>query len=465
MDVCINNSPKKLKAFECQPFTLLVGVICGSLAQIKPLLNDIDNLASLSFLNNIEVYVLANGERTENVDTLLKKVFSSSGSPAFRVLNEVKIGRIIPISHARSRLQKAVGIRMSELESVYAWILDDDMRIPQDAKEYLTWLPAFKLKGVDALIGTFNGSSPNPPAHGLRVQVNDLVQNLEWFRSLASSSELPDRSKENSYFRSTFPDYYYDLSRKHRQHLDKAYWVIPEFKGETVEQARNRVLSSLDKILTGEPFFRPLINSTSNSPLSDSQPSCNRGGNTFILNYRLLTLTPNATFVTNGEVNRRSDMIWAIINTYHHKFIVHFVSFPVYHHRFVNCSTDINLDKTISEVRGAAMYAAMVNFFEDHPGVNWGDLISNFNEALINYSEYLESRINAYKDNFMVIETLLEILESENNEDINSFIFKVRSWINDDNLCNFINKIKESSNTVCIKEFINQVSKQIELFK
>lgn len=465
MDVCIKDKTKKLKAFKCQPFTLVIGVICGSLAQIKPLLNDIDNLTSLSFLNKIEVYALANGERSENVKTLLKEVFSSSGSPSFKVLSEVKIGEVTPISHARSILQKAVGIRMSELESVYAWILDDDMRIPQDAKEYLTWLPAFKLKGIDALIGTFNGSSPNPPAHGLRVQINDLVHNLEWFKTLAPSSELPDRSMENSSFRSTFPDYYYDLSRKHSQHLDKAYWVIPDFKGETVEQARNRILSNLDKILTGEPFFRPLITSTSSNPLSDSQPSCNRGGNTFILNYRLLTLTPNATFVTNGEVNRRSDMMWAIINTFHHKFIIHSVFFPVYHHRYVNCRTDIDLDKTVSEVRGAAIYAAMVKYFEEHPIVDWEDLSSNFDEVLINYSEYLEDRMNAYKYNFMVIEELLEILESERDEYINEFIVKVRSWVNSDNLYNFLNRVKRSSDTFSVKEFINQVSRQIEIFK
>lgn len=457
--------PKKLEAFECQPFTLIVGIICGSVTQIKPLLNDIDNLASLSFLNNIEVYVLANGEPTESVNALLKGVFSSPGSPVFRVLSEVKIGAVIPISHARSRLQKAVGSRMSELESVYAWILDDDMRIPKDAEEYLTWLPAFKLKGVDALIGNFNGSSPNPPAHGIRVQVNDLVHNLKWFKSLAPSSQLPDRSSENFYFRSKFSDYYYDLSRKHCQHLDSAYWVVPEFKGETVEQARNRVLSNLDKILTGEPFLRSLINLTSSAPLSDSQPSCNRGGNTFILNYRLLTLTPNATFVTNGEVNRRSDMIWAIINTYRYKFAIHSVSFPVYHHRFVNCSTDINLDKTISEVRGAAVYAAMVKFFKDHSGVDWRDLNTRFDETLVNYLEYLEARVDAYKDNFIAIEKMLLILELENNENINKFIFKVRSWVNDDNLFELINRIKGSNNTVCVKEFINQIGRQIDLFK
>jgi len=461
------NRYKKLKPYDGESFSLIIGVICGSTIQIRPLLDDINNLRNLSFIINIEVIILANGENSSDVSKLLSEVFSSSNSPVFSVFSEEQEDLILPIGQARSKLQKIVGIRMDDSISTYAWILDDDMRIPKEANTYLTWLPAFKKNGVDVLIGNFNGSSPNPPAHGIRTQLNDLIHNLTWLNNLSDCSELPDRSYENELFRLEYPDYYYDLSRKHKTHLDKAYWITPKFKGETVKDARQRILENVDKILTGEPFLRPLITVISTDPLTDSYPSCNRGGNTFVLNSKALTLTPNAILLTNGEENRRSDMIWAIINSYYHNFKIHAVSFPVYHHRYVNISANFSLDKTISEIRGAALYAAMFNFFQQEPQPEWRLLQSNNKEISDLYYEYINTRLTIYKENFKVVSNLLDKIEFEHkevNKVLDSCICKLRKWVSTENLEQITRMVDASNKTVDIEGFLKSINNQINSF-
>lgn len=459
---------EQLYSNKCDPFTLLIGVICGSTVQIRPLLDDIYNLKRLSYLKSIEVFILANGETPTDVIALASEIFGGINTPTFRVIGDGLDDNILPIGQARSKLQKVIGYRMECITSSYAWILDDDMRIPNVADKYLTWLPEFKSKGIDVLIGNFDGGSPNPPAHGIRVQLNDLIHNFNWLDELHDNSELPDRSLENKFFRLEYPDYYYDLSRKHKKHLDMPYWVIPEFEGETVKHARQRIIENVDKILTGEPFLRPLITSVSTNPIADSKPSCNRGGNTFILTPEALTLTPNTTLLTNGEENRRSDMIWAIINRYYHNLKIHAVSFPVYHHRYINVSTHYNLDKTVGEIRGAALYAAMFTFFEEQPHSDWN--FSEDNSGIISdlYLSYIQSRLNIYKQNFESINKLLDKLESElasNNNSTVPFLCAIREWVSTENFDEIEKAVFISNETVDLEGYLHTLVDQIRSFK
>ena len=452
-----------LEASACEAFSLVIGVICGSIVQIKPLLNDINNLRKLTFLKGIEVVIVANGETYSDVFNLLSEIFLSPDQVIFTVIGGEQKEIILPIGQARTKLQKFVGLRMEKTSS-YSWILDDDMRIPLEAATYLTWLPAFKSEGVDVLIGSFDGASPNPPAHGIRVQVNDLVHNLNWLNGLSDCDVLPNRSHENKEFRSRYSDYYYDLSRKHKKHLDEPYWITPEHDRETVWDARQRMIENIDKILTGEPFLRPLMTSIPIDPLSASQPSCNRGGNTFILTSKALTLTPNAILLSDGEENRRSDMIWAIINRYYHNLKIHAVSFSVYHHRYVNVNKNFNFHKTISEIRGAALYAAILSFFKEQPDPKWKLLQLNIKKITDLYYQYIERRLSIYKENFLVINNLLDTLEVEFKEVINvkkTCLDSIREWVSQDNL----QKISTvSTEKIDVEDFILSVNGQINSF-
>lgn len=416
---------------------------------------------------DIEVHVLANGDKCTDINSFLKRIFCEPDSPIF-IVHESGQNSILPIGQARSKLQKLVGTRMKNQESSYAWILDDDMRIPGEASTYLTWLPAFKDRGIDVLVGNFNGGSPNPPAHGIRVQLNDVIHNLKWLNSLPDDGKLPNREHENKQFRLKYPDYYYDLSRKHREHLEMPYWIVPEYDGETVGDAKQRIIENLGKILTGEPFLRPLDVPVSKHPLEDSEPSCNRGGNTFILTAEALTETPNAIMLTNGEENRRSDMIWAIINKYYHNFIIHSISFPVHHHRYVNVSLGFSLSKTISEIRGSALYAAMLSFFRSHYKPSWEQLKNNGSKVSNFYFEYINNRLNLYEDNFKKINIQLDLIESKYMSDEINFkdvINILRDWTSTENLECIKKLVIEASSSIDIEGFLKSLDHQIESFR
>jgi hypothetical protein len=456
----------QLVIHKCDPYTLFIGVICGSAKQIQPLLEDINRLSTKSFLQSIGVHILLNGETEESLGKVISQIYQKTSRTTFNIIKNEDIEQILPIGSARSVLQKELGHKMDMVENSIVWILDDDMRIPEISERYLTWLPQFKSKGIDVLIGNFEGGSPNPPAHGIRVQLNDLLHNLIWFDGLNDNDELPGRSAANASFRAKYPDYYYDLSRKHIEHLNEPYWVIPSFKGESVLEARIRVVDNLDKILTGEPFLRPLIVSVPSNPIDASIPSCNRGGNTFVLNSKALTLTPNAVLLSNGTENRRSDMIWAIINRYYHQLNIRAVSFPVYHNRYLNINTEINLEKTVGEIRGSALYAALQSHFDLIPNSSWNFLVDECDTIHKLYQEYIERRLTLYEKNFKACNELLDQLDSDYStlgKEITDFTMKVRKWVSLSNLEN-IRNICDSKSSENLSLFLKSIQSQIEKF-
>jgi hypothetical protein len=455
---------QQLVAHNCNPYTLLVGVICGSAKQIAPLLDDINNLSTKSFIQVIETHILLNGVSRESLDHAISEVNEKSSQITFNIIEKKDIEGTLPIGRARSILQKELGYRMDIVENSFVWILDDDMRIPKIAESYLTWLPLFKSEGIDVLIGNFEGSSPNPPAHGIRVQLNDLFNNLKWFDELNDHEILTDKSRDNERFRKKYPDYYYDLSRKHTEHLKETYWVVPAYRNETVQNARERILGSLDKILTGEPFLRPLVVSVPNNPIEASIPSCNRGGNTFVFNSSALKHTPNTVLLSNGSENRRSDMIWAIINRYYHGLKIQAVSFPVYHYRFISLNNEINLEKTVGEIKGSAVYAALHSFFDEGLKSSWCFRTDECEMIYRLYQKYIEGRLLLYKENFIGCEKLLDQIDKEYSKygnRITQFISQVKKWINCSSL-EYIDKTSKSETFENLSMFLNSIKPQID---
>ena len=284
------------------------------------------------------------------------------------------------------------------------------MRIPQSAVQYLTWLPKFHDAGIDVLIGNFSGSSPNPPLHGIRGQLHDVLTNLEWLSQLNDSGLLPGRSVENRAFRNAFPDYYYDLSRKHTNHLQETMWIEPGPEIHNVADGQRFIVEAFPRLLTGEPYLRPLIVNLPKSPLDEAIPSCNRGGNTFVFNPKALTETPNFVLLSDGKENRRSDMLWAIVNVYTKDMDIRAVSFPVHHHRTIGNSHSLNIEKTIAEIRGAGLYAGLLKCLRQNP------------ESLAThtvYSEmkdYIHQRLSLYEANFAASRDLLSELKRKHPE-------------------------------------------------
>jgi len=366
------------------PYKLFIGVISGDAIKILPLLNSIAEFTKCSFLSNVSTLILCNGCTESSIQDTLRN--SIRPLPHVQIISEAKqtedaenglfgidlekrpYGRV-GIAHARSMLQKYVGLKCEEVTDSFAWILDDDMRLDVRAESYLAWLPTFKDAGIDVLVGQYEGSSPNPPLNGLRGQLLDLLNNLKWIDNLPNHIELPDRSKENKKLRELYPDYYYDLSRKHTAHVEAPFWLEPIYCSETVAEARARLFINAPLLITGYPLTRGIQPTCPSDPIFTARDTVNRGGNTFILKSHALTKTPNLSPKINDRETRRSDMVWSIINKYHYGLKIKSVPFPILHTGRVQNTKTLNLDKVADEIMGSSLYAGLQDFLsknEDH---------------------------------------------------------------------------------------------------
>jgi len=366
-------------------FTLTIGVITGEPDKLLPLLNSITALERQEYIQAVNTIVLCNGCS----ESSLKLVINMSKRPvgAIRIISEQQQNKDaeaglfgsdltyrpsgqVSIAFARSMLQKYVGLACAKSAESYAWILDDDMRLDNRALQYLPWLPKLKQNGIDIIIGQYEGASPNPPLNGLRGQLLDLVHNIRWLDTFPQDSELPNKSTENDKLRNRYPDYYYDLSRKHTAHIEAPFWLEPAYEGETVAEAKRRLIAFAPSILSGYPLTRGIIPLCSESPLDLLKDTVNRGGNTFILNPKALTHTPNVALTINGRAVRRSDMMWAIVNKFHHGLCIKGAPFPVLHTGRVQNEKMFDIEKVQDEILGSTLYAGLQDFLSTKPGHN-----------------------------------------------------------------------------------------------
>jgi len=364
------------------PLRLYVGVITSDPSMLKPLLDGLVSLAASAAIEKLAVLVLDNGSPPGETSAVLQGARDVGLDVA--IIDEARQGLDaaaggfgsalrnrpqgqVGIAMARTMLQRYLGSVLAADTGSFGWVLDDDMRVDARAHAYLRWLPAFREQGVDALIGAYEGASPNPPLNGLRVQLVDLLHNLHWLRSLPDDMVLPDRTAENALLRTRYPDYYYDLSRKHTGHLEMPHWLEPAVPGETVRETYSRLLNGAVGLLNGNPLTRPVIATQYSDPLVSAKDSVNRGGCTFILNHRALSETPNTITAVRGREARRSDMVWAIVNRHYRRMTIKAVAFPVHHIGRVNTTPSLNLEKVQGEIIGSTLYAGLTEFLRTRP--------------------------------------------------------------------------------------------------
>jgi glycosyltransferase involved in cell wall biosynthesis len=365
-----------------KPFSLYVGVITSDPPTLLSLLRSMLRLQQSASISNLSILILDNGSsraelqevvRLATLDGLTVAVVSEfqqrkdAAEYAFgEAMNVRPVGQV-GIAQARTMLQRYLGNLLERDQGSIGWILDDDMLVDDRATAYLQWLPGFREQGVDVLIGAYEGSSPNPPLNGLRVQLVDLFHNLIWLSNLPDKAVLPDRSDENADQRRKYPEYYYDLSRKHTGHLEMPHWLEPMHQKETVAESRSRLIAGALGILSGSSLTRSLVSSLPSNPLEAAVESVNRGGCTFVLNHNALIRTPNTIMTFRGFEARRSDMIWAIVNRNYRRMNIKAVNFPICHLSRVTGTPYLNSVKVQGEIIGSALYAGLIEFLGTRP--------------------------------------------------------------------------------------------------
>lgn len=470
-----NISEMKPNMISTKPFHLVIGIINASNRQIIPLLKDIIEMKKQNCLDIVDTVILENGSDTQDPSEILfylERISDDSiliskkqqgidstkglfGKPFDRGNSQ------LPICKARTLLQKYLGSYVSKKPESIVWILDDDMRIHDKVYDYLPWIPVLRSSGIDVLLGRFEGSSPNPPANAIRVQTLDLFYNLERLDLHDDNEILPDLDHLNKKLRAKYPDYYYDLSRKHYGHLESPYWINKIREKETVGELRARVMKNILKILTGEPFFRPLITDLPEDPVKEVVDSANRGGSTFIFDHETLFNTPNPTMNISGEESRRTDMLWALINKYHYGCDIKLVNFPVYHNRIVDVIPDLDLYKTVKEIQGASIYAGLSDYLSSHNTDGFVFSEDQMDDIWEIVSSYLEKRITQYKINFERMKGLIIALKKyERYEPVNQYSNKVGEFFSDENLERLINASRKLDRSE-LESALHSVSKQI----
>jgi hypothetical protein len=444
---------------------------------LGPLLEGLLTLSRSSAISRLIVTVLDNGSDQTQLVFLISSFrklglqvvlvsriqqISDASMGAFGSMFTLTTNEQVGIAKARTMIQRYVGELQRDDASSVVWLLDDDMRIDSRAFEYIKWLPKMGERKIDVLIGQYEGSSPNPPINGVRVQLVDMYHNLLWLKCLAPETLLPDRSAENSELREQYPDYYYDLSRKHAGHLEKPYWIEPVTNTETVREAYARLLSDAIAMLSGFPLTRPIVTEESSDPIATLKSSVNRGGNTFVFNHEALTGTPNTIPISNGKEARRSDMMWAIVNRYYRQLNIQAVRFPVHHVGRVLVTPHLNIEKVQSEIKGSALYAGLTEFLLHKPKhrLNFDD--AEIRELSRLTERHVSLRLRLLEQSFHRIHGLQSTIRNIVKQgELDEFLTYLDSWFTADNFKMIRDGASKNFNNTVV-DFLSSLTKTTE---
>ncbi|MBM3853630.1 MAG: glycosyltransferase family 2 protein, partial [Verrucomicrobia bacterium] len=332
--------PTESERAHADDIALVVGVIAddGHSDQFARLLDDLLALQSFDQICCLDVVVLHNGGTTGSIERAVVE-YRGRGLALFlatenQQVADAKAGHFgagfarppgrAPIGPARTMLQSYVTRVANQRTGAIAWILDDDSRLDNrtdhgDGPPFtslLASLSKMRALGADVVLGSVTGDPPIPPGSTVRTQLVDLYHNLAWLAGLDAEAPLPDRRADNRAARAAARDYYYDLSRRDTHHLEWPFWLTPSQPGERVGVVFARMIDSLPRILAGQGVFRPLLLDSPLDSIASMRPSVQRGTNTFVFDCAAFTDFPNLAPRFAGDVLRRSDMIWALLNRY-----------------------------------------------------------------------------------------------------------------------------------------------------
>ncbi len=316
-------------------------------------------------VSGVSVVVLKNGEFSKSAERVLDDTARGARSRGVSWVQDHS-ETYLPISRARNRVQSLVRTVAVGLTNPVAWIKDDEAVF-----ETLSWdgnrvvsktdrdLPvlfrrlyrAYQDGHLDVGIGDVTGAPPIPAVATLRTQLLDLYYNLAFV--LAGQVANTDNNLE---LMEKFPEYYYDLSHRHTQHLETPFlWSGTPQKPNSMSM--KDILNTMDRIVEGNVPFRPLLAPAGMRNVGNLEPTVYRGGNTLIFNMDALK-HENPVVKVNGKYSRRSDMLWAV-DLVNNGFRVMRVPVWLGHDREGQDALDF--DKLVRDIWGAAAYKALMD--------------------------------------------------------------------------------------------------------
>lgn len=390
------------------PNHLVVASISMNPAICSRLLKSLDKIAASKF--RVTAIILRNNP---NVDWQLP----APSEIEQLYFNTSSDERVLKIAEARNELQNKLRAYLNRQETKpLVWLLDDDFICRSDDIDKLCEIANSKKTDADAIIGGYEGDSPNAAFSGLLYELNDLERNLHWLETLPSNARLPNRSLENDVLQSNFPEtYHYALSLEAKPSPAQNAWLEPETSGETVIEAKGRLLRNLSCILTGTSIFRPLRARLVSSEISLLGPSVARGGNIILLNHEMLYIPYPQIRGPNGPI-RRSDMMWALLAKTDRGFNLQKSNIFTRHKRDQTNLIELGLEKTTDELLGSCIFNSLKAYYIQTKERDFEKILSeraNKTMAMLqSYFAELDQALNQLQNlNILEVSTLVSDLK------------------------------------------------------
>jgi 2-polyprenyl-3-methyl-5-hydroxy-6-metoxy-1,4-benzoquinol methylase/GT2 family glycosyltransferase len=231
-----------------------------------------------------------------------------------------QISRRKGIAFGRTVLHHYLYLESLELSNPVVWILDDDIRLDKislndmelQPEEFSQYVSSVRSDGRSIAVGKISGDAPLPSASMVRTELLDFLFNL---RALTNPSNnqlaIQEQKRDNETIAKKYPDYYYDLTLRHSQHLEVPIWFGSDPNITRIHKLSS-MLENFPSVLSGVNPFRPIVSSIDQEMTETGIPV--RGGNALVFDMECLRTFPNIAPITDGIHFRRGDTIWALMN-------------------------------------------------------------------------------------------------------------------------------------------------------
>lgn len=329
------------------------------------------------------------------------------------------------IAFGRTALHHYLYLESLGVNDAVVWILDDDVRLnlsnPQDTESFIETLHHLRSQGIDIAIGRIAGDPPIPGAVMLRTQLLDLDFNLKALCNpdrRIDTNGIEAQNKENI---CKYPDFYYDLSLRHKGHLETPWWYVEDGCTDRL-QLLEHMLERVRCIPKGANVFRRIPISIRTEDPTD-EDIITRGGNTFVLNTNCLRDYANLAPQINDISFRRGDTLWTILNrrTYAK---VSTIDLPVFQDRSSISEGKLTLRTALADILGGAFTRALDRVLAgrksnlercDATIRTIGLTETEINEVLSLFDTYLQTRLSLLYINSWRIRGLVDSIRSQIN--------------------------------------------------
>ena len=268
------------------------------------------------------------------------------------------------ISAGRTILHHYLYNEAKYLPGAAIWILDDDIRldylttdneiVPLKFSDVSNTIQSLKANGISIAIGKITGDAPIPAHCTLRTQLVDICADIQ--RRINTYS--PEDSSSFEKFVDAFPDYYYDYSTAHTNHLESPCTALLS------KMSERELLSQIPKIGFGKNISRPVVvHDQHQGPYNISPSILPRGGNTLVLNPECLRDFPNISPRIDGINSRRGDTFWSIENSRIGAKRVGIFPHAVRQERTSETTRIYNFDVLVADFYGGAFIRSMDGYY------------------------------------------------------------------------------------------------------